>query len=169
LQDNGIDPKKDVTIFYVGDSPTCYQVLLSGAASASVIIPPFDIDARDKGYPSLPFANKPGILMGGVSASTKFLENRPDVARRFLHATWRGLRYFKTDRAGSVKIMAERMKIKPALAAKIYDAWIGRISENGFEPQSFVDRVLTFEFGKTDEAMRKKAFDFSLLHQIAGK
>jgi NitT/TauT family transport system substrate-binding protein len=169
LRENGLDAKKDLTIFYVGDSATCYQVLLSGRADAAVIIPPFDINAREKGFTSLPFGNKPGMLMGGVSASTKFLEQRPEVARRFLRATWQGLREFKTNRSGSIEIMAKTMKIDADKAGKIYDAWIDRISDHGFESREFVDGVLNFEFGKTSEEMRSKSFDFSILRSVAAK
>jgi NitT/TauT family transport system substrate-binding protein len=163
LQDNGLDPKKDVTFFYMGETPTRYQALVSGTVDASVLVSPFDVLAKDKGFNALPFANKPGVLMGGISASMKFLKNRPEVARRFLHATWKGLRYYKTNRTGSVEVMAKYMKVEPGIAGKIYDMWINRYSENGHEPADFIRQVLMFEFGKYRPEAEAQAFDFSIV------
>jgi ABC-type nitrate/sulfonate/bicarbonate transport system substrate-binding protein len=163
LQDNGLDPKKDVTFFYMGETPTRYQALVSGTVEASVLISPFDVLAKDQGFNALPFANKPGVLMGGVSASQKFLKSRPDVARRFLHATWKGLHYYKTNRAGSVEVMAKYMKVEPAIAGKIYDMWIDRYSANGYESPDFIHQVMMFEFGKTSPEAEARAFDFSIV------
>jgi NitT/TauT family transport system substrate-binding protein len=169
LEENGLDPKKDVVMFYMGETPTRYQALLSGTVDASVLVSPFDVLAQDKGFVPLPFANKPGVLMGGVSASGKFLANRPDVARRFLHATWKGLQYYKSNRAGSVAVMAKYMNVDAELAGKIYDTWIDRYSANGHEPDDFIKQVLAFEFGKYSEDMHKKAFDFSIIRGFGAK
>ena len=45
LQDNGLDPEKDVNIFYIGETPTIYQSLVSGAVSAAVLLAPYDVAA----------------------------------------------------------------------------------------------------------------------------
>src|SRR5438128_1501036 len=83
----GLDPEQDVNIFYIGEAPTIYQSLVSGAVAAAVLTAPFAVAAAARPeLTELPFANKPGVLMAGVSANTKFLYGRPDVAKRFLHA-----------------------------------------------------------------------------------
>ena len=167
LQDNGLDPEKDVNIFYIGETPTIYQSLVSGAVSAAVLLAPYDVAAAAKPeLQELPFANKPGVLMAGVAANTKFLYGRPDVAKRFLRATWEGLGFLISNRDESVKLVAKRLNIDNDTAAKIYDRWIDRFIPSGALPPEFVEQVLAFEFGKVSPDMAGKAFDFSVVRSF---
>jgi ABC-type nitrate/sulfonate/bicarbonate transport system substrate-binding protein len=167
LIENGVDPEKDVAIFYIGAIPTIYQALVSGTVAGGILLTPFDLSAEDRGFRALPFTDRPGMLTGGVAVAGKFLRERPDVARRFLQATWRGLRTLKTDRATSIAIIAKSMKIvEPDRAGRIYDRWVDRFSSDGVEDKSYIDQVLTFEFGKATEAQAHKAFDFSIVESF---
>ena len=167
LSSNGLDPQKDVTLFYIGGTPTIFQALMGGTVDGGILLSPFDLNAQERGFQTLPFADKPGILMGGVSASGKFLRDRPDVARRFLNATWRGLRVFKTDKNKAVDAMAKAMKIERPLAGQMYDRWISRFSDAGFEDEGFMQQVLNFEFGKSSDELQKRAFDFSIVRSFS--
>jgi ABC-type nitrate/sulfonate/bicarbonate transport system substrate-binding protein len=164
LQDEGIDPEKDVNIFYVADPPTIYQSLLGGAVSAAVLTAPYDVDAASRPeLQELPFANKPGVLMAGVAANTKFLYGRPDVAKRFLYATWQGLNYLISHRDESIKLIVKDLKINEATASKVYDRWIKRFEPDAVLSPEFIQQVLAFEFGKVSPDMAGKAFDFSVV------
>ena len=168
LKEAGLDPEKDVNIFYIGDTPTRFQSVLSGAVAGAVLISPFDVAALgEPSLVSLPFANSPGVLMAGAAAHTSFLKDRPDVARRFLQATQEGLRYFNENRAESIKMMVKHLKIDEAAATKTYDMWIDRFTKDGSLDDDFVKQVLNFEFGKSTPEMVKKAFDFSIVKSLA--
>jgi ABC-type nitrate/sulfonate/bicarbonate transport system substrate-binding protein len=168
LQDNGLDPEKDVNIFYIGLAPTVYQALLSGAVSAGVLTAPFDVAAAaEPRLAELPFANKPGVLMAGVAANTKFLYGRPDVAKRFLRATWEGLGVLLSNRDESIKLAAKHMSIDADTAGKVYDRWINRFIRSGALSPDVVNQVLAFEFGKVSPDMPAKAFDFSVAESFS--
>ena len=168
LQDVGLDPEKDVNIFYIGESPTIYQSLVSGAVAAAVLTAPFDVAAAARPeLVELPFANKPGVLMAGVSANTKFLYGRSDVAKRFLHATWEGLNYLTSHRVESIKLVVKHLKIDEDTASKVYDRWIKRFEPDGALSPEFIDQVLAFEFGKVSPDMAGKAFDFSVVKSFS--
>jgi ABC-type nitrate/sulfonate/bicarbonate transport system substrate-binding protein len=168
LQDNKLDADKDVNIFYIGDAPTIFQALVSGNVSAAVLTAPFDVAAAARPeLQELPFANKPGVLMAGVSANTKFLYGRPEVAKRFLRGTWEGLGYLISNRSESVKLMVKHMKIDEDTASKVYDRWINRFEPDGALSPEFIDQVLAFEFGKVNPGMADKAFDFSVMKSFS--
>jgi NitT/TauT family transport system substrate-binding protein len=168
LTSHGVDPK-EVTMFYIGSTPTIYQALIGGTVDAGTLVAPFDILAEEHGLTKLPFADRPGLLQGGVAVNGKFLRDRPDVARRFLQATQRGLHILKTDKTKSVEMMVKYIKIDASLAGKIYDESIDRFSSGGFEGKSFKDQVLSFEFGKVTPELEKQVFDFSVVEKSAGK
>lgn len=170
LQEHGLDPEKDVNIFYIGEPPTIYQSLVSGAVSAAVLTSPFDVAAAARpDLLELPFANKPGVLMAGVAANTKFLYGRPDVAKRFLYATWEGMNYLISNRDESIKLTMKHLKIDEATASKIYDRWIKLFEPDGTLSPEFIQQVLMFEFGKASPDMAGKAFDFSVVKSFASK
>jgi ABC-type nitrate/sulfonate/bicarbonate transport system substrate-binding protein len=163
LQDEGMDPEKDVNIFYVADPPTIYQSLLGGAVSAAVLTAPYDVAAAARPeLQELPFANKPGVLMAGIAANTSFLYGRADVAKRFLYATWQGLNYLISHRDESLKMIVKDLKIDEDTASKVYDRWIKRFEPTGVLSPEFIEQVLAFEFGKVSPDMAGKAFDFSI-------
>jgi NitT/TauT family transport system substrate-binding protein len=164
LQEQGINPEKDVNIFYIGDAPTIFQSILSGAVSAAVLTAPFDVAALARPeLQELEFANKPGVLMAGVAANTKFLYGRADVAKRFIRATWEGLGFLISKRDETVKLMTKYLSIDDATAAKIYDRWIDRFIPSGAIETDFINHVLAFEFGTVRPDMASKAFDFSVV------
>jgi len=167
LRDNGIDPNKDVEVFYLGTMPASLAALVSGNVSAAVLLTPSDFLATDKGFRPLAFADKPEVLSGGVSINGRFLRERPEVARRFLHATWLALRKMKTDRGAATRVLAKYAKIDDALAGRIYDKWIDRMSDTGIADKAHIDRVLTFEFGHPSAEMAQRAFDFSIVASFA--
>jgi ABC-type nitrate/sulfonate/bicarbonate transport system substrate-binding protein len=168
LRDNGMDPSKDVNMFYVADPPTIYQSLLGGAVSAAVLTATFDVAAAARPeLQELPFGNKPGVLMAGVAAGTKFLYERPDVAKRFLYATWQGLGYLISHRDESIKLIVKNLNIDQDTASKVYDRWISRFEPEGALSSEFINQVLNFEFGKADPAVAQKAFDFSIVRTFS--
>jgi ABC-type nitrate/sulfonate/bicarbonate transport system substrate-binding protein len=50
LAKNGLAPKKDVTIVYIGATAITYQALVRGSVGAAVLVPPFDTHAKRQGF-----------------------------------------------------------------------------------------------------------------------
>ena len=49
------------------------------------------------------------------------------------------------------------------MAQKIYDGSVDSLTDEGFVSEDFQRKVLEFEFGRADDAMLHKAFDFSVV------
>lgn len=162
--------KKDTTIIYVGTTTVELRALQSGALDAAVLNPPANFLAEESGFhPLASFENEVGALQGGVTVSKSFTSKKPETARRFLRATLRGLRYFKANRAGSVKIMAKFMSVAPEMAARIYDADIASFISSGVISKDFQDKVLDFELkaiGVDKQVPRGNVFDFSIVKSL---
>ena len=167
LEKHGLNPLKDLTVVYIGESTTLFQALVRGSVDAAVLNPPYNLLAKEAGFHDLAeFSDEVGALQGGVSMTEKFLKGRPEVARGFIRATWRGLNFFRTNRAGTLPIISKYMKVDRDMAQKIYDGSVDSLTDSGFVSEDFQRKVLEFEFGRADDAMLQKAFDFSVVKSL---
>jgi NitT/TauT family transport system substrate-binding protein len=167
LAKHGLNPGKDVTVIYIGESVTLYQALTRESVDAAVLNPPYNVLAKEAGFSELAeFANEIGALQGGVSMTEKLLKERPQVARGFIRATWRGLRFFQNDREGTIPILLKYMKVDRETGEKIYDGSVDSFIDTGFISEDFQKKVLEFEFEKADKGMAHKAFDFSIVRNL---
>jgi len=167
LEKHGLNPLKDLTVVYIGESTTLFQALVRGSVDAAVLNPPYNLLAKEAGFHDLAeFSDEVGALQGGVSMNEKFLKGRPEVARGFIRATWRGLNFFRTNRAGTLPIISKYMKVDRDMAQKIYDGSVDSLTNAGFVSEDFQRKVLEFEFGRADDAMLQKAFDFSVVKSL---
>ena len=83
-----------------------------------------------------------------------------------------GLRHFKSDRSGTVKIMTKYMNLKTDTAVRVYDESVPSFVSDGTISEDFQDRVLDFELktiGTDKKISRDKVFDFSLIKKATNK
>jgi len=169
LQAAGLDPAKDVTFFYLGAPSSIYDALNAGTIDAGYVVVPNEFDAEKRGMKLLPYAEGARILVGGVAVRGKFAAENPELLKRFLRATYRGLRTFHSDRAKTIPIMAKVMKIDVGLAEKVYDRWRDALSVDGHEDEAFLNAALTSEFGANIPQKAREAFDFSIVKSFKEK
>lgn len=173
LEKNGINWKKDLTIIYIGSSDVVLKALQSGSIDGAALTPPASFLAEQFGFhPLASFINEVGALQGGVSTSDGFLRERRNVAERFLRATLRGLRTFKSNRDATVKVMTKFMDLPKELAARVYDANQPVFVSDGLLSEEFQDKVLDFELktiGSEKKIGREKVFDFSIVKSLGSR
>jgi hypothetical protein len=108
-----LDWRKDLSLIYIGLSEVMLKVF-SPAPSTVRHLRCRRVFAEDFGfYPLFNFISEVGALQGGVAANSAFLNGRRETAHRFIDATVRGLKYFKSERSGTVKIMTKYMNPAP--------------------------------------------------------
>ncbi len=170
LEKNGVNWRKDLTVIYIGTSDVRIKALLSGAVEAAVLTLPGNLVAEDAGFKQLSsFEGEPGALTGGVATGEPFMSKSRDVLTKFLRATLKGLKYFKTNREGSAKSMAKYMNIPFETALRTYDTAIPVFVSNGMISDDFQDKVLDFELkaiGSDKKIPRDKYFDFSIVKSL---
>ena len=169
LAKHGLVPRKDVTIVYIGATVVKFQALVKGSVPAAVLVPPFEFRAKVEGFHELANFGKEDFgpfIGGGVSVSDKFMCERPDALARFLRATWRGLRFFKTNRKGSVAISAKFLNIQLDVAESVYDGIVAVFTEYGYNSEDWQAKVLEHEVGRSDKSLVQRTFDFSVLRGL---
>ena len=173
LERNGVDWKRDLQIVYIGTSDVAIKALLSGSIDVAVLSHPGNLIAKDAGFIELAsFEREVGALTGGVAVSESFLTKRRDAAVRFLRATLKALKFFKSNREGSAKIMAKHMTLSYEAALKTHDASAPFFVSDGLISEDFQDKVLDFELkaiGSDKKISREQVFDFSIMKSLAAK
>ncbi len=170
LEKNGLNWKKDLQIIYIGTSDVLIKSLLSDSVDAAVLSFPGNLIAKDAGFTELSsFAGEVGALTGGVATGEPFFSKRRDVLTRFLRATLKGLKYLKTNREGSAKIMTKFMNLPFDTALRTYDVSIPAFVSDGVLSEDFQDKVLDFQLkaiGSDKKIPRDRYFDFSIVKSL---
>ena len=98
--------------------------LLSGKCDAIVITPPESIDAQRKGCKYLVDFAEYGLnyALGGIAARRDYIEQNPEITRKFIKAYVEGMHRYRTDREFTVGVQAEYSGIVDrSVAEETYD------------------------------------------------
>jgi ABC-type nitrate/sulfonate/bicarbonate transport system substrate-binding protein len=122
LAAEGIKGLREAAISAGGDKEL--TALLSGSCDAIVITPPESIDAQRKGCKYLVDFAEYGLnyALGGIAARRDYVEQNPDITRKFIKAYVEGMHRYRTDREFTVEVQAEYSGIiDRSIAEETYD------------------------------------------------
>jgi ABC-type nitrate/sulfonate/bicarbonate transport system substrate-binding protein len=107
---------KDVTIVQTGGISESAAALSSGAVAAATVLPPQSLLLKDKGFrelvglKQLKEMNIP-FVENGLAARRSFASKNPDVVKRFLRASYEGLKRVLEDKQFTMKLLAQYTKV----------------------------------------------------------
>ncbi len=121
----GLRPGTDYTLKAVGGTPQRLQAMLQDKAdAASMLNPPFSIQARRAGLRSLGSAS---VLVGpyaGIGAFVRrdWARDHRDLLVRYLAAYVDGLRWFlaPANKSAAIELLKTGLKLQPEVAAETY-------------------------------------------------
>src|SRR5262249_12492514 len=76
-----------------------------------------------------------------IFATDEMIDKRPDLLRRFLRGWFRTIAFMRANKDFAVASEAKTIEVKPAIAAKIYDAQIGGFSADGAWSAAAIDVI----------------------------
>ena len=166
----GLDPDKDVTIIVSGESPLRLAAIRAGSIQATPIDVAFAVKAEEEGMKRmLNLADLIDLPLSGIGVTDKKLQTEREQVKKVIRATLRGTRFMKQNRAETLTMMTDYLRITPAQAAQAYDASINSFTEDGFvsEKGLLLDVNLTRERLKlTKDIPLSQVVDWSLLREI---
>jgi NitT/TauT family transport system substrate-binding protein len=166
----GLDPDKDVKIIVSGESPVRLAALKAGAIDATAIDVAFAVKAEEEGMRRmLNLSEIIDLPLSGIGVTDKKLMSEREQIKKVVRATLRGTRFMKENRAETLAMITDYLRISPSQAATAYDAAIGSFAEDGFISDKGVqlDVNLTRERLKiTKEIPLSQVVDWSLLREI---
>ena len=166
----GLEPEKDVKIIVTGESPTRLAALHAGAIDATPIDVAFAVKAEDEGFRRLVYlGDLIELPLSGIAVMDQKLQSQREQVKRVVRATVRGSRFMKQNRAETVQMLADYLRITPGQSARAYDASINSFTDDGIisDKGVLLDVQLTKERLKiTKDIPLSQLVDWSLVKEI---
>jgi NitT/TauT family transport system substrate-binding protein len=107
-----LDPARDVVIRPMGGYPEILTGLQSGMLDGGVFSPPSNLNAQALGYREFIDAGSTGIEYASTCYGTtrRFIREHRETVAQFMRALTAAIHRFKTDKAGSIKVMQQYIK-----------------------------------------------------------
>lgn len=167
----GLEPERDVKIIVTGESPTRLAALHAGSIDATPIDVAFAVKAEDEGFRRLIYlGDLIELPLSGIAVMDRKLQTQREQVKRVVRATVRGTRFMKQNRAETVQMLSNYLKITPAQSAKAYDASINSFTDDGIisDKGVLLDVQLTKERLKlTKDIPLSQLVDWSLVKEIS--
>ena len=166
----GFEPEKDVKIIVTGESPTRLAALRAGSIDATPIDVAFAMKAEDEGFRRLLYLGDIIELpLSGIAVMDKKLQTEREQVKKVIRASLRGSRFMKQNRAETIQMLSDYLRITPSQAAKAYDTSINSFTDDGMISDKGVslDVQLTKERLKmTKEIPLSQLVDWSLVKEV---
>jgi NitT/TauT family transport system substrate-binding protein len=166
----GMEPERDVKIIVTGESPTRLAALHAGSIDATPIDIAFAVKAEDEGFRRLIYlGDLIELPLSGITVTDQKLRAQREQVKKVVRAALRGTRFMKQNRAETVQMLADYLRITPAQSAKAYDGSINSFTDDGIISDKGVslDVQLTKERLKiTKDIPLSQLVDWSLVREI---
>lgn len=166
----GMEPEKDVKIIVTGESPTRLAALRAGSIDATPIDVAFAMKAEDEGFKRfLYLGDIIELPLSGIAVMEKKIQTQREQVKRVIRATIRGTRFMKQNRAETIQMVSDYLRITASQSAKAYDTSINSFTDNGIISDKGVnlDVQLTKERLKmTKEIPLSQLVDWSLVKEV---
>jgi NitT/TauT family transport system substrate-binding protein len=169
LARHNLNRDKDIQNLIVSGSGARLTALLTGKIDGAILPPPFNVEAEKRGFKRL--ASGADVYEGGItglSTHTDKLKDNPDQIRKMIRALMKSHSFLKTNKAESVKMISEWLKMDSSVASVSYEIYLDALSEDGLVSE----RALMLDIARNREALRikdevplSKVVDFSLLKE----
>jgi len=171
LKKHGLEGGRDVTVLAAGSQSTRFAALSTGSIDATILTFPWNFLAAEKGFRELVNFTKQDIVQftGCIVVRHVLLQSDPLLVEKFTRATQKGLQYALANRAGSITILTRSLKVKPDVAAKIYDSARPAMVLDGTvgeESQKRVIQDIVRFLGQKEVPPPDRVFNFSLARKV---
>ena len=171
----GLDADRDVRILSVGD---IWPTLAGGSVETGLIRPPFTNMAEKMGMVRLGYVGDAiQMPMSGLVTSERLIQQQPDLVRRFIRGTFKGLKFFleKQNETESIAALNRVTKMEPEVAKKTYHFYYSIMTRDGVPSERAL--IDDFELSRlmlpkaeiqnvTRQQAEQKMYDFRLLREI---
>ncbi len=168
----GLSPDRDVAIIVSGDNQTSLQAVQLGRIDATLIPIPWQTQAKKLGLKVLSYAGDfVQVALGGIGASDKLIQKRPDLVKKFIRSTLRGIAFVR-DKSNKERVLGaitQWFGIDQEVAKDSYDQMILAFPINGMTSPEVLRKDLEIAQqlgGAQADVPLSRVVDFRLLHEV---
>jgi NitT/TauT family transport system substrate-binding protein len=112
LRANNLQPDRDVAVLQIGGASEVYGSLGAGAIDAGILSIPYNFHAQDQGLRLIwdVSAQKFPYLQNGVATTRSYLQQNPELVRRFMMAHVEGIARVHQDKPGAVEALLKYLR-----------------------------------------------------------
>jgi ABC-type nitrate/sulfonate/bicarbonate transport system substrate-binding protein len=148
LKKAGLDPDRDVVMIAAGTADIRLAALTSTAVDAAVLNAPGKFKAKKAGLNEVLYMGEQvDSLSGGVATTSRMIQARPEIVQRFVTASAKGLKYFLSNRPGSVLVMIKTMNVDMEMAKEVYEMSLPTFTEGGTVGDEFMKNEVQLQAG----------------------
>ena len=173
LTQAGMNPDKDVTFLALGGSSERVTALAAGSADASPVDLAYIQKTEQMGFVDLLYlGDAVNIRLGGLGVTQDKIQKNPEQITRMIRATLKGVRFVRPNKAETLAIMRDYLKISGDSVEKIYQYALRSLNEDGLVAKKTVDteiRIAREQFKIKEDIPESKIFDWRFMKEIQAK
>ena len=146
LRKYNMNPDKDVTFLQIGGGATRYTALESGSIHATMLVPPMNKVAREKGFNELLAFNEiMKVPLSGLAVHVDKIRETPDEIVKVIKALLISVEFIRTNKAEILGFLEKNWGIKnPAVREGFYGDMLGLYSRTGIVSDDTIANVVRF-------------------------
>jgi NitT/TauT family transport system substrate-binding protein len=146
LRKYGMNPDKDVTFLQIGGGATRYTALESGSIHATMLVPPLNKVAREKGFNELLYFNEiMRVPLSGLSVHLDKIKESPDEIVKVIKALLISMDYVRANKSEILGFLEKSWGIKnPGVREGFYTDMAALYSRTGIVADELIRNVFRF-------------------------
>ena len=139
----GMDPDNEVRFLATGVIESRFAAMSQGLTAATLGSAPIDFLGRKQGFVILASASELfSYPASGLTASVKKIKEKPEEVKRVIKAGIKANRYIPQNRAGTIQVIADWLKIDQEMATATYDSVSKAFNDDGSIPEDGLRLVI---------------------------
>jgi ABC-type nitrate/sulfonate/bicarbonate transport system substrate-binding protein len=146
LRKYGMNPDKDVTFLQIGGGATRYTALENGSIHATMLVPPMNKVAREKGFNELLyFSEIMKVPLSGLSVHIDKMRESPEEIVKVIKALLTSVDFIRANKGEILGFLDKSWGIKnPAVREGFYADMLGLYSRTGIVSDDTIANVVRF-------------------------
>lgn len=166
----GMDPDNEVKFLATGVIESRFAAMSQGLTAATLGSAPLDFIGKKQGFVVLTSAHELfSYPASGLAATQKKIKEKPDEVKRVIKAGIKANRYISQNRAGTIQVIADWLKIDQEMATATYNSVSKAFNEDGGIPEDGL-RLVIEEAKRTAKVNREistnEVEDLSILREV---
>ncbi|MGH7871217.1 MAG: ABC transporter substrate-binding protein [Candidatus Binatia bacterium] len=144
ITEEGLDFDRDLVRLQMGGNSARYVSLVTGTVDATVLSPPFNLQAENAGFKDLLWlGERLELPLAGLGVRDEAIQQNPKQILAMIRAVFRAMAFAKAHPEETMRMLVSWAKVDQAVAAKSYDLGKRSWSESGAVSDAAVKVVVS--------------------------